>query len=97
MTSPATTLQERTLRPLAPLCLLVIILTSALPNAITTTSTTLPEKDVTTPEEYFYYTEDELEASDYAYGSESAEDSTVIPETSAMGPVTPSTPGATPS
>ncbi|KAI4572328.1 hypothetical protein MJT46_005396 [Ovis ammon polii x Ovis aries] len=75
----------------------VIILTSALPNAITTTSTTLPEKDVTTPEEYFYYTEDELEASDYAYGSESAEDSTVIPETSAMGPVTLSTPGATPS
>ena len=75
----------------------VTILTSALPNAITTTRTTLPEKDVTTPEEYFYYIEDEIEASDYAYGSESAQDSAAIPETNATGPVTPSTPGATPS
>ena len=103
VTNPATTaevLKTTTAAPGADTATLgttlpVIILTPALPSAITTTSTTLPEKDVTTPEEYFYYTQDEIEASDYAYGSESADDSTAIPETNAMGPVTPLTPGAT--
>lgn len=95
VTSPATT-QEWTLLPLAPLCLLSFsLLLSPMPSPPPVQLCL--KRMLTTPEEYFYYTEDELEASDYAYGSESAEDSTVIPETSAMGPVTPSTPGATPS
>lgn len=80
--------------------LLMINITSALPNATTagnTTVNTVPERDVTNPDEYTYGTEDYVSASEseYEYGPELAEDSTAIPESNTTGAVTPSTPGAT--
>lgn len=80
--------------------LLIINITSALPNvtiANNTTVDTMPEKDVTNSEEYTYGTENYDSASkyEYEYGPEFDEDFTAIPESNATGPVTPSTPGAT--
>lgn len=71
--------------------------TTALDNATTATNTTVdtvPE-DVTNAEEYAYGTEDYDSASEYEYDPELNEDSTTIPESNAISPITPSAPAAT--